>query len=34
MNFCYNKYNNSIYCLLSNKFMYCKSLNWFGAIIG
>ena len=27
MNFCYNKYNNSIYCLLSNKFLYCKSLN-------
>ena len=27
MNFCYNKYNNSIYFLLSNKFMYCKSLN-------
>ena len=27
MNFCYNKYNNSIYGLLSNKFLFCKNLN-------
>ena len=27
MNFCYNKYNNSIYCSLSNGFMFCKSLS-------
>ena len=27
MNFCYNKFNNSIYCSLSNGFFFCKNLN-------
>ena len=27
MNFSYNKYNNSIYCSLSNGCLYCKNLN-------
>ena len=27
MNFCYNKYNNSVYGSLSNGIMFCKNLN-------
>ena len=27
MNFCYNKLDNSVYCALSNGFLFCKNLN-------
>ena len=27
MNFCYDKFNNSVYCSLSNGFLFCKNLN-------